>query len=259
MKKRFAVTMILIVIMVFTCVIGVSVASTGVPVGPEWIHAFAYSTTEVDVDWVDKSDNETGFTIYRTVSQGKNTLPVQPVGTTGPNVTKYRDSGLIPNTTYVYEVKAFNAQGTSAPSARTVVTAPTRVIYFYLNQNTYYLNGQTYPMIAPLLLVDNHNYVPLAALVQALGGSCTWDGNTKTIVVKVDKNEVKLVLDSTDAIVNGKVDSYLSKIQCPPIIINGRTYLPLGFMTNRLGCDIWWDQSDQKARIYYPSSGIPGI
>ncbi|MEQ8174743.1 MAG: stalk domain-containing protein [Syntrophomonadaceae bacterium] len=255
MKKRITVAIVIVMMMVLGGGPGAIASTAGVPAAPDKIHVFAYSTTEVDVDWLDNSDNETGFIIYRTVAQGKDTLPVQPVGNTGANVTNFRDSGLIPNTTYVYEVRAVNAQGTSAPTARWRVTAPTRVVYFYLNQDTYWLNGQTYPMVAPLLLVDNRNYVPLAALAQALGGTCTWDPATQTIVVKLGNNEFQMVLGSTDAMVNGKAD----KLQVPPIIIDQRTYIPLGITSNRLGCDIWWDQTDQKARIYYPADRIPGI
>ncbi len=54
-------------------------------------------TTSVDISWQDNSSNETGFKIFR-----DNKL----IYITAPNVSHYVDSGLKPNTTYRYVIKA---------------------------------------------------------------------------------------------------------------------------------------------------------
>ena len=55
------------------------------------------STTSVDISWKDNSNNETGFKIFR---DGK------LIHITKENVTRFTDSGLVPNTTYKYTIKA---------------------------------------------------------------------------------------------------------------------------------------------------------
>ncbi len=55
------------------------------------------STTSVDIYWVDNSDDETGFKIFR---DGK------LIHITKPSATHFKDKGLKPSTTYTYTVKA---------------------------------------------------------------------------------------------------------------------------------------------------------
>ena len=74
------------------------------PNAPYNLTAVAISQSIVNLQWMDNSDNEEGFMIYR----GDNL-----VATVGVNVTTYQDSGLEPATTYQYVVKAYNQAGES--------------------------------------------------------------------------------------------------------------------------------------------------
>ena len=63
------------------------------------------TTTSLVVSWTDTNTNpnEGGTEIHRSTSQnGTYAL----VGTVGPNVTSYTDTGLTPNTTYWYKARA---------------------------------------------------------------------------------------------------------------------------------------------------------
>lgn len=254
--NRRVITFTMLAAVLFTAVgTGASYASTGVPAAPDSCLGFAVSNTEVDVKWTDQSDNENGFTIYRTVAVGHDLLPMQAVGTAGANATTFRDSGLVPGTTYFYEVRAFNAQGTSNASPETFVTAPTRVIMFYLDQASYNLNGQVFAMNAPLVQVNTRNYVPLAGLTQAMGGQCRWDAATRTVTMNVESRELKFVIDSNTATLNGVAYNMPN----PALIIGGYTYVPLGYVVSSLHSDCWWDPVEQKAKIFYPASTIEGV
>jgi len=68
----------------------------------------AYNKTKIT--WSDKSNNETGFQVYRSL-KAKGGYNI--IYTTTANVTQYQDSGLSANTTYYYKVNAFNSYGTS--------------------------------------------------------------------------------------------------------------------------------------------------
>jgi hypothetical protein len=57
------------------------------------------TATQVTLTWQDRSDNETGFKIFR-----NNKL----IAVTPPDTTTYIDTGLSPHTTYTYTVKATN-------------------------------------------------------------------------------------------------------------------------------------------------------
>jgi hypothetical protein len=88
--------------------------------------------TQINVYWQDNASNEAGFQIFRsqdgvTFSQIATVLPTsfEIAGTPPATVYYDQDASLLPNTTYYYYVKAFNAAGTSAASnTDSTITAP---------------------------------------------------------------------------------------------------------------------------------------
>jgi thermitase len=105
------------------------------PASPSNLAATALSTSEIGLTWTDNSSDETGFRIERSPG-GANSWT--EIFTTGANATTYTDGGLAADTTYDYRVSAFNAYGSSAPSASSSGTtfAPLAVQEFYATGET---------------------------------------------------------------------------------------------------------------------------
>jgi hypothetical protein len=97
------------------------------------------------LQWQDRSNNDTGFEIYRSQNGGSYAL----LATTAANITSFTDSNLQPNTTYFYTVRA---KGSSANSPYSnAVRATTLAYQVYINFNS------TNPAGAPW---NNTNAVP---------------------------------------------------------------------------------------------------
>ena len=75
------------------------------PTPPSQLTVTMVTATFITINWQDNSNNEVGFQIQRATSSGG---PWSVVGTTGANVTSYTDRGVSPDTTYFYQVAAFN-------------------------------------------------------------------------------------------------------------------------------------------------------
>lgn len=92
------------------------------PVSPLNLAAVPGSQTRIELSWVDRSSNESGFQVTRT--GGGSTA----VFTVGANVTSFADTGLAESTEYTYVVRAVNAAGTSTATnravAKTLATPP---------------------------------------------------------------------------------------------------------------------------------------
>jgi len=102
------------------------------PNAPYNLIAEAVSQSTVRLQWLDNSDNEEGFRIYR-----DNML----IATVGINITIYQDTGLEPATTYQYVVKAYNQVGESGASLYTVRT-PNPPIMVRIDRIGVYHNGE---------------------------------------------------------------------------------------------------------------------
>jgi fibronectin type 3 domain-containing protein len=97
-----------------------SATSLTVPGPPMSLAAAAAGPRQVDLTWRDASSNETGFTLERKTGAGEFSALEQLAA----NQQGYADTTVSPNTTYGYRLRAFNAEGTSDPSAETAATTP---------------------------------------------------------------------------------------------------------------------------------------
>ncbi len=99
-------------------------APTDIPIEPDTLTALAMASTEIDLSWVDASNNETGFIIERCsgVSCGNFTI-LQLVGA---NVNSYADPSVDPDQSYSYRVQAVKT-GVGASGFSNVASAVTSV------------------------------------------------------------------------------------------------------------------------------------
>jgi len=83
------------------------------PDAPTSLIATTVSSSQIDLSWADKADDEAGFKIERSLT---GITGWSQIDTTSANDTDYSDAGLSANTTYYYRVRAYNASGNSSYS-----------------------------------------------------------------------------------------------------------------------------------------------
>lgn len=83
------------------------------PAAPSGLARTVVSAAQINLTWVDNSNNETGFKIERKTGVGGTYALRATVGIGG---TAYSDTGLSQSTTYYYRVRATNTVGDSANS-----------------------------------------------------------------------------------------------------------------------------------------------
>jgi len=82
------------------------------PDAPSGLTATAPECDQIDLTWQDNSGNENGFKIERS----EDGVTFGQIDTVGPDVTSYSDTTVAENTTYYYQVRAYNAGGDSGYS-----------------------------------------------------------------------------------------------------------------------------------------------
>ncbi|MEF2244234.1 stalk domain-containing protein [Paenibacillus sp. IITD108] len=89
--------------------------------------------------------------------------------------------------------------------------------------------------------------LPIASIISKLGGATTWNSTEKKVTITLNKNTIELWIDRKTALVNGVTKA----LTVPPVIIKGRTMIPVRFVTENLGADVSWHKDSQMVLIYY--------
>lgn len=101
--------------------------------------------------------------------------------------------------------------------------------------------------VAPVI-VNNRTMVPIRAVSEALGLQVGWVPEQKTVVVTGEELVVEMTIGNSTATVNGIPYS----LDSAPVIVSGRTLVPLRFVSERFGCSVAWDAGLRQVSILTP-------
>ncbi len=102
------------------------------------------------------------------------------------------------------------------------------------------------------IIKNNRTLLPIRVIIESLGGTIKWNGKTREVTIVLNGHSIVLKIGNSTALVDGiktKIDPNDSKVV--PIIINGRTYLPLRFIAEHLGATVDWDGATKTVTLYY--------
>ena len=88
-------------------------SATTLLAAPSALSASAASSSQINLSWTDNSSNESGFYIERASASGG---PYTQIGTADASATSYQDKSLAADTTYYYQVRAYNSNTNSTYS-----------------------------------------------------------------------------------------------------------------------------------------------
>ena len=86
-------------------------------------------------------------------------------------------------------------------------------------------------------IINDRTLVPMRAIFENLDANVEWDGDKQEITANDEYNIVKMQIGSSTMTVNGKN----VKLDAPPMIIDGRTLVPVRAISEALGCEVDWD------------------
>lgn len=120
---------------------------------------------------------------------------------------------------------------------------------------TVFLDGRQLSFEVQPIIENGRTLVPLRAIFEALGASVSWDGNTQTVTAIKSGTEIKLVIGQTTAYKNGVA----VKLDVPSKVVEGRTLVPLRFVSEALGAQVFWNGDKQEITIQSSQPSIPAV
>lgn len=88
-------------------------------------------------------------------------------------------------------------------------------------------------------VVNDRTLVPLRLVSELLGAKVDWDEKMKTIVITEGKTKISLTINSAEASINDNVKT----LDVPPVILDGKTYVPVRFIAEALAADVGYISS----------------
>lgn len=119
----------------------------------------------------------------------------------------------------------------------------------YAKNNTkLFLDGKEVKTDVAPETVNNRVMVPVRSIFEELGADVTWIGSRKQVIIKSISTRIVLNVDKTKAYVDDK--SF--ELDVAPMIIDGRTMIPVRFVSETLGYDVEWDSKANAVHINKP-------
>lgn len=110
-----------------------------------------------------------------------------------------------------------------------------------------YINNVKQSYDQPAVIENGRTLVPLRGIFESLGATVNWDGKKNLVTAKQGGTTISLKVGSKSPMVNGKV----VPIDVPAKVTNGRTLVPLRFVSESLGATVKYDGT--KKAIYITS------
>lgn len=92
---------------------------------------------------------------------------------------------------------------------------------------------------------EGRTLVPFRKVFELLGSEVVWNASTQTITANNGSSEIVLRIGDKTAIVNG----VKKQLDVSPIIVNGRTVVPLRFVSENCGAQVDWVGESKTAYI----------
>jgi hypothetical protein len=132
----------------------------------------------------------------------------------------------------------FFAYGTGTVGA--IISDNLRSLRLTVGKDVFSLNGKSAGMgTAPFISDDGRMLVPLRAISEGLGGEVIWDAAAKTVRILKDGRSITLRIG--EALPNG---------HGMPVISNESVLVPVRYVSEYLGANVVWNESDRTIQIY---------
>lgn len=110
------------------------------------------------------------------------------------------------------------------------------------------VNGKNIPIdeqgTVPVI-VNGRTLLPVRAVVEQMGGTVAWNGETQEVTLTYGKDEIKLTIDRPSAMLNGEEKT----LDVAPTVMNDRTMLPIRFIAESFKFSVLWDDKAQTVTI----------
>jgi hypothetical protein len=111
------------------------------------------------------------------------------------------------------------------------------------------VDGSPVAFDQPPVTIGGRVLIPLRGVFEQLGAFVQWNPATNTVLATRGGSQIQLTIGSRAASVNGRQ----VMLDVPPMVVGGRTLVPLRFVSEAMGATVDWEPSTRT--VFITSSG----
>lgn len=128
------------------------------------------------------------------------------------------------------------------PKNKAHASVPVNTTAITITMGNYYIK----PDVEPFIYKDRV-MVPVRAIAEVLGAQVLWDSKARMVEIRKDHENIKLWVGSKWAV----SDKNEFTMDVEPVILSGRTMVPIRFAVEAFGIGVGWDQDNKAVTIDY--------
>lgn len=121
------------------------------------------------------------------------------------------------------------------------------VLKLVIDNTTATINGSPVKLDVPAKLISGRTMVPIRFISESFGCKVNWDKVSKEITIYRHQMKFQLWLGKNYAMVNGNKQP----LDSPPVIVDGRTLVPLRFISEPFGAKVEWNQKSREIKVVW--------
>lgn len=110
--------------------------------------------------------------------------------------------------------------------------------------------GEAVEFDVPAQIINDTTMVPMRTLFELFGYKVKWDQETQTVTARKNSKTITMTVGSTEITLT-KSSGETETVTCSyaPVVVDGRTLIPLRAVSELAGLDVEWDQETKTASI----------
>ncbi len=109
------------------------------------------------------------------------------------------------------------------------------------------VDGSALNMDVSPIMENDRVLVPFRFIAESLGGMVSWDEASQTVRIQTADKNISLPVGKNSASVNGQQ----KELDVPAKVVDGRTLVPVRFVSESLGADVSWDGASNTVNVAY--------
>ena len=102
---------------------------------------------------------------------------------------------------------------------------------------------------APYITSVGSTLIPLRGLLEEMGATVDWNDENQTITIKTSMMSITMQVGTKLVDIEKAGQTIRYTMTAPPKIKNGRTYIPVRFVSEHLGYNVGWDGETKTITI----------